>query len=146
VIKFHVARPQTPAEFEDYFDLRWRILRAPWHQPRGSEKDEFEETAEHISIITTEGRTIGVGRLHTLKPDQAQIRYMAVDGEYRGQGIGEIIFRHLEFLARDRNIKRILVNARNSAVGYYERFGFSVIGDGPTLFDEIQHKLMEKKL
>ena len=37
-----VRPPQNPEEFERYRDLRWRILRAPWNQPRGSELDEIE--------------------------------------------------------------------------------------------------------
>lgn len=141
---FHVVRPQSPEEFDDYFDLRWRILRAPWHQSRGSEQDEFEDAAEHISIQTNEGRTIGVGRLHNLNPNEVQIRYMAVEEGYRGQGIGELIYRHLETVAKNRNIKRITVNARVSVVGFYERLGFQVTGEVHTLFDEIKHKVMEK--
>ena len=144
VNKFHIIRPQTPEEFDDYFDLRWRILRAPWHQPHGSERDEFEDLAEHISIQTNEGRTIGVGRLHNLNPNEAQIRYMAVEEGYRGQGIGEMIYSSLERVAKTRDLNRIIVHARISVVRFYKRLGFQVTGDGPTLFNEIRHKVMEK--
>ncbi|MEJ2362384.1 MAG: thioesterase, partial [Gammaproteobacteria bacterium] len=34
--------PQTKQEWQAYFDLRWRILRAPWQQARGSERDDLE--------------------------------------------------------------------------------------------------------
>ena len=33
-----VRPPQTPEEFERYRDFRWRILRAPWNQPRRTEQ------------------------------------------------------------------------------------------------------------
>lgn len=31
--------------FEEYYYLRWKVLRKPWNQPIGSEKDELEKTA-----------------------------------------------------------------------------------------------------
>jgi DNA-binding HxlR family transcriptional regulator/N-acetylglutamate synthase-like GNAT family acetyltransferase len=143
---FYPVKPESPRQLIDYYDLRWRILRAPWHQPPGSEKDEFEETAEHLAIQTSDGKIIGTGRLHKVRPDEAQIRYMAVEENYRGQGVGEMIYKHLESIAMRSGIKRIIVNARLPAVGFYERQGFRVTADGHTLFDEIKHKVMEKDL
>jgi len=29
-----LRRPTSPDEWDAYFDLRWRILRQPWRQPR----------------------------------------------------------------------------------------------------------------
>ena len=34
-----VLEPKTKEDFKKYYDLRWRILRKPWNQPRGSEKE-----------------------------------------------------------------------------------------------------------
>jgi len=34
--------PETAVDRERYFDLRWRVLREPWQQPRGSERDDRE--------------------------------------------------------------------------------------------------------
>ena len=34
--------PETAEEFDAYYNLRWMVLRAPWNQPTGSEKDEYE--------------------------------------------------------------------------------------------------------
>jgi N-acetylglutamate synthase-like GNAT family acetyltransferase len=146
VSDFQVFHPTTPEEFEAYFDLRWRILRAPWHQPRGSELDEFEDQAQHIAIRSHSGLLLGVARLHYPDNDVAQIRYMAVKENHQGQGIGNTLYHHLESHARSINIKNIIANARISVVGFYEQHGFVVIGDGPTLFDKIEHKLMHKVL
>jgi len=71
--------PQTPAEWENYFDLRWRVLRAPWNQPRGSEKDNRETDSEHFMIVGPHSSALAVSRLHFNTPAEAQVRYMAVD-------------------------------------------------------------------
>ena len=45
-----IRSPKTPQEFEEYYDLRWRILRAPFDEPRGKEKDNLENASIHMMI------------------------------------------------------------------------------------------------
>ena len=141
-----IFKPETPEQWWEYFDLRWRVLRAPWDQPRGSEKDEFDEIADHVTVRDQEGRLLGVGRLHLNNEKEAQIRYMATGEDCRGLGVGRVIIRKLEELARARGVERIVLNARDNVVGFYLRFGYTVIGPGPTLFGKVKHSKMEKRL
>lgn len=97
-----IAKPETPEQLDEYFDLRWRILRAPWDQLRGSEKDEFDEAADHVTVRNPESRLLGIGRLHLNSEEEAQIRYMAVEQDCRGLGVGRALIKKLEALARDR--------------------------------------------
>ncbi len=53
-----IKEPKTKVEFEQYYDLRWRILRQPWNRPRESEKDEKEENSIHIMVVHND-RVIG---------------------------------------------------------------------------------------
>lgn len=141
-----IAKPETPEQLDEYFDLRWRILRAPWDQLRGSEKDEFDAVADHVTVRNQDGRLLGIGRLHLNSEEEAQIRYMAVEEDCRGFGVGRAIIRKLEALARARGAARIVLNARDDVVGFYQRCGYSVVGPGPTLFDKVKHSKMEKGL
>jgi ribosomal protein S18 acetylase RimI-like enzyme len=140
-----ISKPETPEQWGEYFDLRWRILRAPWDQPRGSEKDEFDEIADHVTVRDQEGRLLGVGRLHLNNEKEAQIRYMATEEDCRGLGVGQAIIIKLEELARARGVERIVLNARDNVLGFYRRFGYTVIGPGPTLFGKVKHSKMEKR-
>jgi predicted GNAT family N-acyltransferase len=141
-----IGKPETPEQFKEYYDLRWRILRAPWDRLRGSEKDEFDETADHVTVRDEDGRLLAVGRLHMNNAREAQIRYMATEEFCRGFGIGRALIGRLEEIARDRGAERIVLNARAHVVGFYQRFGFTVTGPGPTLFDKLKHSRMEKSL
>ena len=78
-----IKEPKTKEEFEQYYDLRWKILRQPWNQPRGSEKDEKENESIHIMLIHND-KVIGCGRGHFNSPTEAQIRYMAVEEGFQG--------------------------------------------------------------
>lgn len=141
-----IAKPETPEQWEEYFNLRWRILRAPWDQPRESEKDEFEGVADHVTVREQNGRLVGVGRLHMNNEDEAQIRYMATEKDCRGLGVGRAIIEKLEELARMRGVLRIVLNARDNVVSFYQHFGYFVIGPGPIMFGKIKHSKMEKRL
>jgi len=143
---FSVQVINHPAEPVDYYEFRWRILRGPWDQPRGSERDELDSVATHITVRNDAGDLIGIGRLHFNSGEEAQIRYMATDQSCRKRGVGRRIVRELEGIAQSSGAKTIVLNARLNALEFYERLGFSVVGKGPTAFGVIEHAVMEKKL
>jgi predicted GNAT family N-acyltransferase len=139
-----IGNPETPEQFDEYFELRWRVVRAPWNQPRGSERDELDASADHVSVYDVNKRLIGVGRLHLNNATEAQIRYMASEEAFRGLGVGRSIVEKLELLARSYGVERIVLNSRERAVGFYKHLRYHIVNDGPTMFDEIQHFKMEK--
>jgi predicted GNAT family N-acyltransferase len=141
-----ITQPQTPEEFEKYYDLRWRILRAPWDQPRGSEKDEKEDGAIHVMVYEKDKIPVGVGRVHFNSAEEAQVRYMAVEEDQQGKGIGAIILKELERSAAQKGAKIIMLNARDNAVTFYEKYGYEVVKKSHTLFDSIPHFEMRKEL
>ena len=142
----HLLQPNTEEEWRAYYDLRWRLLRAPWNQPRGSEKDEFEKNAFHVLAKDCAGIVIGVGRIHFIEKQTCQIRYMAVIEAWRGQAVGTSILKELERYAAANGATRILLFARDSAVAFYQKWDYKVLGDAQLLFGKIRHKQMLKIL
>jgi N-acetylglutamate synthase-like GNAT family acetyltransferase len=143
-VSMQVKSPQTEEQFAKYYDLRWRVLRAPWGSPRGSERDELEAGAHHAMICGDDDNVLAVGRLHFNAPDEAQIRYMAVDGQSRG--LGRRIVEYLEAAARAHGAAGIVLNAREEVVGFYSALGFEVVGEGPIMFGTVKHSRMQKRL
>lgn len=142
---FKLKQPETPEDFEKYFELRWRILRKPWDQPRGSEQDDAENSSYHIMAVHN-NTAIGVARLQFPQSDTAQLRYMAVDPHYHGQGTGRAIVDHMENYARQHSACQLFLHARENAVGFYLQLGYGIADTSYLLFDTIQHYLMVKKL
>ncbi len=140
-----ICEPQTSEEFDDYYELRWIVLRKPWKQPKGSEKDEFENNSTHIMACIGK-EIVGVGRIHLKSKEKMQIRYMAVKEKYRSKGIGTLVLKELEKRAKNKQIKYIVLNARENALQFYIRNGYSIVGKGDTLFDNINHWIMQKDL
>ena len=138
-----IISPESAEDFEKYFELRWRILRKPWKQPPGSERDKDEAISFHL-MATENHQVLGVARLQFTNDTTAQLRYMAVDQQAEAQGIGRSIIEAMEIHARDNGASSIMLHARENAVGFYEKMGFRTEEISYLLFDCIQHYKMTK--
>lgn len=139
-----VRPPKTPEEFQRYRDLRWKILRAPHNQPRITEKDDSGTEDYPIMVCEVDGFPIGVGRAHFISETEAQIRSISVEPNWEGKGIGSIVLKELEKIVTEKGARRVIIHARNSAVEFYKKNGYNEVEPSYTLFDEIEHTLMEK--
>lgn len=138
--------PKTVTDLQSYFDLRWRVLRAPWDQPRGSEQDDREDQSIHLMVRGAKGEALAAGRLHLNSPTEAQIRFMAVDPHMQGRGLGSLVLQNLEDRARAAGARRIILNARESALRFYERHDYKVEAPADRLFGGVDHWRMSKEL
>ena len=142
-----IIEPTTSEEFKKYYNLRYEILRKPWGQSPGSERDEGEETSIHRMLIDeSTGKALAVGKLQLNSKDEAQIRYMAVLHDFQGQGLGSQILSSLEDVARRNGNKWIILSARENALKFYKNNGYQIVKKTHLLFGEIQHWLMRKEL
>lgn len=138
--------PNSAEEFSQYYQLRWKILRQPWQQPQGSEQDQQEQSALHRMIVDEDTKVLAVGRLEKVTEQQGQIRYMAVDDNMQGQGLGQQIIRALEQQASILGITEIILKAREQALGFYEKLGYKIQGYSHTLFGDVKHYSMTKSI
>ena len=141
-----IRAPKTDSEFEAYYELRWRILRKPWGEARGTEVDALEDAATHVAAFDEPKRLVGVGRLQHVEGQLGRVRYMAVEPDCRSRGVGQAILSQLERLARQQRMNAIVLDAREHAVRFYLKNGYVVTGDSYFLFGEHPHSKMEKQL
>ncbi len=144
-VKLEVREILGAQEFSTYYDLRWRVLREPWTQSRDSERDARDADAVHLGCWVGE-RLVGVGRLHLNSPSEAQIRFMAVEPEWAGQGIGRLLLSELERRAAADGARAMVLDARESALGFYEKHGYRSLAFAGLLFNQIAHWKMAKSL
>ncbi len=102
--------------------------------PEALEWDGRDDDALHL-LATADGLPVGCCRM---LPD-GHIGRMAVLKPYRGRGIGAKLLTRL--LADTKAHKRVFLDAQVSAIGFYQRFGFSA--HGPVFMDAgIPHRRM----
>ena len=143
---FRLITPKTDDELARYYDFRWRMLREPWHMPVGSERDAYDAMSCHRMIVSDNGQTIAIGRLYMTPDNDGQIRYMAVHPDHRHQGMGAIVLMALESLARQEGAKRLVCNAREEAIPFYARSGFTNQGELSEERGPVRHQQMLKRL
>jgi ribosomal protein S18 acetylase RimI-like enzyme len=71
---------------------------------------------------------------------------MAVATQCRRRGVGTRILSALEEKARGLGALRIVLDARETALGFYRKHGYVATGPGPMLFNRIAHVRMEKRV
>lgn len=145
-MRYIILEPGTEDELEKYFNLRYEILRKPWNQPMSSTKDEWEGQSIHVLMVDDHNEAIACGRLQLNSKEEGQIRSMAVREDMQGKGFGKQVIEYIEAKAKDLKLKNIMLDARINAVKFYERNGYTVVGESYLLFGTIQHYKMMKKL
>jgi predicted GNAT family N-acyltransferase len=131
-------------EYELMVQLRYEILRKPLNLH--FDKKELEKEKDDILIgAFDDGRILGCCLLTPKTRHEIRLRQMAVQNNLQGKGIGASIMNFAENISRDKGYEIISMHARKSAVGFYKRLGYKIVGEE---FNElsIPHFKMEKKL
>ena len=144
-MKIEILQPKNQVDIEKYYDLRWRILREPWKQPRGSEKDPLEEESIHLMACMNK-KIVAVGRLHLNSGVEAQIRYMAVELDFQNRGIGTLLLRELEKIAKNKGAHHVILNGRDVSLQFYQKNVYKILNKSHTIFGSIEHWKMRKDL
>ena len=143
---YHICSPKTKKEFHDYYYFRWDYLRKPLNKDLGTEKDNIEQESIHRIVKDNQNLIIAIGRLHYNSEFESQVRYFAVDTNFRRMGIGSFLMHDLENIAINQNRTNMVLNARENAISFYKSLGYSVIKKTNLLFGKIQHYKMKKAL
>ena len=143
---FKVKEATSIKDIVGVIGLRYKILRQPWNQPIDTATDAMELTSINACIEDENGNVIACGRLQENENKVGQIRYMAVDTHCQGKGLGKLIVEFLEEKAKNLQLKKIELQARENAVNFYESQGYTIKEKSFLLWGIIQHYLMEKKV
>jgi len=140
----NVKQAASDKEIEQIIDLRDRILRQPWGQPKETATDALEQSSINAYIRDAAENIIACGRLQENENKIGQIRFMAVDNTQQGKGLGKKIVEFLEDKAKQLHLSKIELQARENAVEFYKSMGYSIKEPSFLLWGQIQHYLMEK--
>ncbi|WP_338539382.1 fatty acid biosynthesis protein FabY [Providencia vermicola] len=144
---YHLRAPKDEAEFDAYYQFRWEMLRKPFNQPFGSEKDGYDLTAYHQMVVDDKNRILAIGRLYINADNEGAIRFLAVNPAMQGKGLGKLILMALESIARQESVKRIVSSVREEAVPFFRKIGFESRGlIAGELKTPVRHYLMIKPI
>ena len=113
--------------YEESIVLRNRILI----EAVGRHEDcrDFDFPEKDIYISAFDGDTlISTAIITPLDDNTVQMRQMAVDNAYQGQGVGKAIVKEFERITVRKGYSSIILHSRESAVPFYKALGYETHG------------------
>jgi len=142
-MEIKIIKIGTP-EYEAMTDLRMKVLLNPIGIPRSYIDPEREKTDILIGAFEGE-QMIGCCILSSVDDQIIQLRQMAVDLAIQKKGIGKAIVSFSEKLSREKGYTSLMMNARDTVLGFYQKCGYKIVGE--QFFEVgIGHHRMEKSL
>lgn len=141
IVKVEFATP----EYDETIRLRYKILR----EPLGLEFTEEQLAAEysdiHLAAYDNAWILRGCLVLTPKSPEVVKMRQVAVDTSFQKQGIGQLLVAASENFSRENGFEMIELNARDTAIPFYEKLGYQKEGN---MFVEVNipHFKMIKKM
>lgn len=116
------------ADYQKMIDLRMEILRKPLGLTFSGA--DLDKEKDDILIGAFEDEDLMACCILTkVAEDTCKLRQMAVRPKIQGTGLGAAMMNYAEQLAKDAGFKKMVMNARKTAKGFYEKLGYEIKGD-----------------
>lgn len=136
--------PFGSALYDEVTELRRVLLRAPLGLDFTPEELAREKDDIHVAAVE-DGRVVGTLLLRSIDARTFRLMRMAVAHDMQGRGVGRALVEWAEGLLRDRGAELLMMHARATAIGFYEKRGYRAVGSS-FLEQGIPHVRMEKRL
>lgn len=119
------------ADLEQEYRLRNEILRIPLNLVFHLTPEQIEaETRDfHYGMFDDDGEMHACVIATPFAPGKYQIRQMAVIERQQGNGVGRELLTQAEQSLRETGATELMLQARDVAVGFYEKLGYRPVGD-----------------
>jgi predicted GNAT family N-acyltransferase len=121
--------------------IRYAVFIKEQEVPEELEWDEFDQDALHATVKKDQ-EVIGTARL-IIDNAKARIGRMAIQKEYREQGIGQKLLSILIQTAKEKGAQECILHAQTHAIAFYAKSDFEP--NGP-IFDEAGIPHVEMRL
>lgn len=134
----------TP-DYAQSITLRDIILRQPLGLSFTEEELAKEWSSFHIGAFDAYNHLVGCLVLVPKDDGSIKMRQVAVSEDHQGNGIGSKMVKYSEAFCRSRGFRKLVLNARNTAVPFYTNLGYQKIGK-EFIEVSVPHYKMEKEL
>lgn len=129
----------------DALQIRRAVFVHEQKVPADLEIDDLETVSEHL-VFYHNDTPIGTGRIYECEKGVFKVQRVAIDKEFRGQGIGAQLLKEIErHIHMEHHGEWMVLDAQLHALPFYQKLGFQ--SEGPSFMDAgILHKKMTKQI
>ncbi|OQS05791.1 Acetyltransferase [Thraustotheca clavata] len=117
------------AEYKAAVALRYQVLREPLGLQYDSQVLAKEGSDVHIGLYDEHGNLFAYSMLRPSSDNIAWMKQVAVRPDMQGKGLGRLLVQGFERIAASKGFSHVKLNARTTAIGFYEKFGYTTYGD-----------------
>lgn len=143
-LQIHQIEFGTP-EYDEAVQLRYEVLRKPLGLEYTVEQLSAEYDQIHLAAYTLDGVLAAYLNLTPMDTNTLKMRQVAVLPTLQGMGIGTALVLESERFAKSLHFEKMILHARETAVPFYVRLEYNLVGER---FEEVNipHFKLEKKL
>ncbi|GMH44295.1 hypothetical protein BSKO_12229 [Bryopsis sp. KO-2023] len=144
-VDVRVCKVDDPDLLKIAYRVRENVFVDEQGVDRDDEIDQFEDAAHHFVALGGDGNGVGAARWRTTEKG-VKLERFSVNRPFRGRGVGsKLVAAVLDDIRSTEGAGQLLyLHSQLPAVEFYERHGFSKIGEKFSECD-IWHYLMEKE-
>jgi len=127
IIKFIRVAYATPF-YDKVVELREQVLRIPLGL-KFLDKDLETDQNEMIFALIIDCQPIACVQARKIDHKSVKLRQMAVHPDFQGLGLGKELLSQTERVLKTKNIQRIELNARKTALKFYQKSGYRICSE-----------------
>jgi len=125
--------------------LRDALLRQPLGLTMDAEELDWEDGTRHFGLFDEADTLVACVLASPLPNGSVRLRQMAVSSASQSSGFGRSLMLQAEAELRRSGAKSLSLHARDTAIGFYEKLGYSRVGEIHIELN-IPHQRMRKTL
>ncbi|MDC6157757.1 GNAT family N-acetyltransferase [Bacillus albus] len=133
-------------DLETAFHIRKEVFVKEQNVPLADEFDTFDEISEkckHILVYYND-LPVGTGRIQFVD-GAGKLERICILKDYRKYGLGKVIIKALEEIARNKEATQVKLHGQTQAEGFYKKLDYQTSSD-VFMEDGIPHVIMTKAL
>ena len=111
------------------YSVRIQGMNRQHHIGLREEFDDHDGDGTRYIVILDDEYPVATARFYELNSDTVMLGRVVVLPEYRNKGLGNRLIKETEDWIRELGYSTIDVDSRTTAVGFYEKNGFVIVGD-----------------
>lgn len=124
----------SPIKASQTYPIRAAVLRPGYSLEECVLPGDDEPDALHFGAFD-EARLLGIASVFAVsntalaQGEGRQLRGMAAAADAQGRGIGSLLLAAIEQLLQQQDVDYLWANARERALGFYQKAGYDVVGE-----------------
>ena len=139
-----VLRAESEWQRAGAYSVRIQGMNRQYHISLRDEFDEHDCDGTRYIVLLDDGYPVATCRFYETEDGAVTIGRVVVLPEYRGRGLGLRVVEEAEKWIMDSGYKKIYIDSRLEAVGFYRKMGYTLVEDKVNMSGTFECKKMIK--